>query len=93
MAYRAVVVGAGGISGAWFPPLKAEGIEVVGVVDIRLDAAQAKIAQYELNAEADTDLAGLLKRLTPDIVVDLTIPDSHCQVVTTALKAGCHVIG
>lgn len=93
MSYRAVVVGAGGISGAWFPPLKAEDVEVVGVVDLRLDAAQARIAQHELNAEASTDLEGLLKRLTPDIVVDLTIPDAHCQVVTTALKAGCHVIG
>ena len=30
MSYRAVVVGAGGISGAWFPPLKAEGVDVVG---------------------------------------------------------------
>jgi predicted dehydrogenase len=93
MSYRAVVVGAGGISGAWFPPLKEEGVEVVGVADLRLEAAQAKIAQYELNAEASTDLEGLLKRLTPDFVVDLTIPDSHCRVVTTALKAGCHVIG
>jgi predicted dehydrogenase len=93
MSLRAVVCGAGGIAGAWFPPLKDAGVEVVGVVDLRLQAAQDRIAQYELRAEAATDLEGLLKRLSPDIVVDLTIPDAHCHVVTTALKAGCHVIG
>ncbi|HOF86518.1 MAG TPA: Gfo/Idh/MocA family oxidoreductase [Armatimonadota bacterium] len=94
MAYRAVVVGAGGISGAWFPPLKAEGVDVVGVVDLRLEAAQERIAQHELpNAEASTDLDGTLQRLRPDVVVDLTVPEAHCHVTTTALKAGCHVIG
>ena len=30
----AVVVGAGGISGAWFPDLKEEGVEVAGIVDL-----------------------------------------------------------
>ncbi len=93
MSLRAVVVGAGGISGAWFPPLAAEGVEVVGVVDLRLENAEQRIAQYELPAEASIDLAGLLKRLQPDFVVDLTIPESHCHVVCTALRAGCHVIG
>jgi predicted dehydrogenase len=26
-------------------------------------------------------------------VVDLTVPEAHCQVTCTALRAGCHVIG
>ena len=38
-----VVVGAGGISNAWFPPLKAENVEVVGVVDMRPEAAEAQM--------------------------------------------------
>ena len=37
---RAVVVGAGGISGAWFPPLLAEKIDVAGVVDLNLKVAK-----------------------------------------------------
>ncbi|MBD3177368.1 MAG: gfo/Idh/MocA family oxidoreductase [Armatimonadia bacterium] len=90
---RAVVVGAGGIAGAWFPPLKTEGVDVVGVVDLNLEAARARIAEFELEAEASTDLAATLKETAPDFVVDLTVPEAHCEVTCTALEEGCHVIG
>lgn len=93
MAERCVVVGAGGISNAWFPPLKTEGVEVVAVVDVRPEAAQAQIEKYELDCPAETDLRTTLRRFRPDFVVDLTIPEAHCQVTCTALRAGCHVIG
>lgn len=90
---RAVVVGAGGISGAWFPPLIAEGVEIAAVVDLRIEAAQAQIERYRLKAEASRDLVGALKKAKPDFVVDLTVPEAHCEVTCTALRAGCHVIG
>ena len=45
---RAIVVGAGGISGAWFPPLKAEKVDVAAVVDLRKEAAEARIEQNKL---------------------------------------------
>jgi len=90
---RAVVVGAGGISGAWFPPLQAEKVEVVGVVDLDVARAKARIEQYHLECEASDDLGGTLKKTRPDFVVDLTVPEAHCKVTCTALKAGCHVIG
>jgi predicted dehydrogenase len=90
---KAVVVGAGGISGAWFPPLLAEKVNVVGVVDMNVEAAQKRIEQYDLKCEASSDLASLLKKTQPDFVVDLTIPDAHYTVTTTALKLGFPVIG
>ena len=40
---RAIVVGAGAISGAWLPHLKTEGVEIVALVDLSLDAAREKI--------------------------------------------------
>jgi predicted dehydrogenase len=89
---RAVVVGAGGISNAWFPPLLKEKVEVVGVVDMNPEAARKQIERYELSCEAHTDLATTLKELQPDFVCDLTIPEAHCEVTTTALKNGCHVV-
>jgi predicted dehydrogenase len=91
--YRAVVVGAGGISKAWFPPLKAEQVDVAGVVDIKQENAEARIKEFGLTAEASTDLKKTLRRCKPDFVVDLTIPESHCQVTLTALKAGYPVVG
>ena len=91
--FKAVVVGAGGISGAWFPTLAKENVDVVGVVDLNIEAARACVAKHELQAEASDDLKATLKRVDPDFVVDLTIPEAHCNVTCTALRAGYHVIG
>jgi predicted dehydrogenase len=90
---RVVVVGAGGISNAWFPPLIAEKVDVAAVVDLRVDAAKAQIAKYNLDALAATDLGATLRRTRPDFVLDLTVPEAHCRVTCEALRAGCHVIG
>ena len=90
---RVVVAGAGGISNVWFRVLGQEKIEVAGVVDVRIAAAREQIARYGLACEASTDLAAALKKTRPDIVLDLTVPEAHCEVTCTALRAGCHVIG
>ena len=90
---RAVVVGAGGIAGAWFPPLAAEDIDVVGVVDLNLETAAGRIKEYSLDCKPSTDLGATLRRTKPDFVLDLTIPEAHCKVTCMALRAGCHVIG
>jgi predicted dehydrogenase len=89
----AVVVGAGGISGAWFPRLSEEGVQVLAVVDLNLGAAERRIGEYGLDAEASDDLEAALGRHRPDFVVDLTVPDAHCEVTCRALQAGCHVVG
>lgn len=91
--YRAIVVGAGGISGAWFPPLKAEGVEVAAVVDLKREVAQQRIDHYELHAIASDDLDKTLAQTQADFVIDLTIPEAHCNVTCKALEAGFHVIG
>jgi len=90
---RAVVAGAGGIAGAWFPPLRAEGVTVAAVVDLDIEAAERRIEEFELDAEASADLAAVLAEHEPDFVVDLTPPEAHCEVTCAALGAGCHVIG
>ena len=87
-------MGAGGISGAWFPHLVSEGVQVAAVVDVNLEAAKGKIEEYKLaGAEASTDLNAVLRKHRPDFVVDLTIPEAHCAVTCAALEAGAHVIG
>lgn len=88
-----VIVGAGGISNAWFPPLKAEKVEIRGVVDLDVGRARDQCEKYEIEAEVSDDEAAFLRKMQPDFVVDLTVPEAHCKVVCTALKAGCHVIG
>jgi predicted dehydrogenase len=90
---RVVVVGAGGISPAWFRPLKAEGVQVVAVVDLRLEQAAKRIAEFELaGVEASTDMAAMIRKHKPDFVIDLTIPEAHCKTTCKALQLGCHVV-
>jgi predicted dehydrogenase len=90
---KAVVVGAGGISGAWFKPLKAENVEVAGIVDLDTGRATAKATEQGLSCPCGSDLRSMLRRTRPDFVVDLTVPEAHAAVTCTALRAGCHVIG
>ena len=91
--FRAVVVGAGGISGTWFPRLADEKVEVAGVVDLDAERAALRIEENGLSCEPSDDLAGTLRAQEPDFVLDLTVPEAHCKVTCTALEAGCHVIG
>ena len=93
---RAIVVGAGGISNAWFPPLKAEGVQVVAVVDLRPEAAEKQIEKHQISgAKVYGELEAALRDFggKADFVVDLTIPEAHCDVTCRALEAGFHVIG
>jgi len=91
---RVIVAGAGGISQAWFPPLKAEGVNVVAVVDLKLDAAKERIEKYELKeTAASDDLDQVLRDHKADFLVDLTIPEAHSDVTCKALRAGLHVLG
>lgn len=90
---RVLVVGAGGISNAWFRPIKAERLRVVGVVDLDVRRAESRIAEHGFRCPAFTDLRDALRRTEPRFVVDVTVPEAHCGVTCAALKAGCHVIG
>ncbi len=91
---KAIVVGAGGISGAWFPPLAAHQVTVVAVVDLNLANAEKAIERFELSeAEAFDDLDAALAGVPADFVVDLTVPVAHGEVTCKALNAGLDVLG
>jgi len=85
-------VGAGGISGAWFPALKHEQVDVAAVVDLDIERAKARIKEFELDSVAATDMKAAIKKAKPDFVIDLTVPEAHCKVTTTALRMGYHVV-
>jgi predicted dehydrogenase len=92
---RAVLVGCGGISRAWLTPAqKIRDLEIVGLVDLHQPAAEGRKEEFGLEkAVVGTDQKQVIKETEPDAVFDCTVPEAHCQVVTTALKAGCHVLG
>ena len=93
---RVVLVGCGGISNAWFGASKDfDDMEYVGLVDLCLENADKRRKEHSLGDEVviSKDLAGVLDKTHADAVFDCTVPPAHCEVVTTALARGCHVLG
>ena len=92
---RVAVIGTGMIANsAHFPMLnilRAEGsIEVVGVADVRLEAA-AETAQRHHVEKYYTDPQKMLDELKPDFVVVSTPNVYHKEWTIKALQAGAHV--
>ncbi len=92
---RVVLTGCGGIDSAWLgTEVVQKQVEIVGLVDLREEAAVSKAEQHDLScAETGTDLAAMLKKAQPDIVFDCSVPEAHCDVTVTSLRHGCHVLG
>ncbi len=92
---RAVLVGCGGIAGAWLGPAgKIKGLEIAGLVDLNEKAAKRRREEFKLkSACTGTDLKAMLRTIKPDVVFDCTIPGAHVLVTVEALRQGCHVLG
>src|SRR5699024_11839181 len=92
--HNIILVGCGSMANVWldYAETKANAT-IVGLVDISEQASQSLATRRQINAPIFTDLSEALNTLEVDIVFDVTIPESHHDVVSTALKAGCHVFG
>jgi len=68
-------------------------VELVGLVDLDLDAAKALGDAFGLeNVTTGTDLGDVLRATRPDLLFDVVIPGARKDVVTTGLLHGCHVL-
>lgn len=92
---RGLLVGAGGMGRAWGRNLTENpDVSLAGWIDVRPGIAQE--AALELGVQPEflgTDFEQALKSLQPDFVVDVTSPDSHCQITKMSLAYGIPVIG
>jgi predicted dehydrogenase len=95
---KAVLCGCGAMSKGWLRAIKetpalAGAIEVSGLVDLNPAVAEALAAEFGLSgAIVGTDLADVIARTKADVVFDVVIPAARFNVVSIALKAGCHVL-
>ena len=93
--YRVVLVGCGSITKAWLTACREHfsgRVEIVGFVDLRPEAAQARAGEFAPQAWTGTSLPEALLTLKPDVVFNCTIPDAHLATTTAALEAGAHVL-
>ena len=80
---------------AWGRNLKEyERTEIVGWVDIRPEVAAEAAAERGLEGiHVGDDLKKAITETQPDFVVDVTVPEAHCEVTLTALRMGVPVLG
>ncbi len=82
------------MSNTWFDYVaQRDDAEIVGLVDIYIDSAIAMANRRGLSAPAFSSLEQALSETDANLVFDVTIPESHREIVTTALTAGCNVFG
>ncbi|MDB5085372.1 MAG: gfo/Idh/MocA family oxidoreductase [Bacilli bacterium] len=92
--HQIVVVGCGGMANAWIKyALGRENAEIVGLVDIRKESALAMKERYGLQVPVFTNLKTALSQTSANLIFDVTIPESHKDIVTTALQLECSVFG
>src|SRR5579862_9826496 len=92
---RVVQVGCGSMAQGWVArTIKKPGLQVVGLIDIRREAAEKTAADKGLPPTVVFNtLTEALAKTKPDAVFDITVPSAHYGVTMEALRAGCHVLG
>jgi predicted dehydrogenase len=91
--FRTLLVGCGRMSHAWLRIAVArDDVEIVGLVDPDVAAAERKKVRYELDVPVFDSLAPALAETGPDLVFDVVVPEARREVVGAALAAGCHVL-
>ncbi|WP_152391980.1 Gfo/Idh/MocA family protein [Paenibacillus guangzhouensis] len=92
--HRIIVAGCGGMSHVWIQTaLKRKDAVIVALVDVFPDNARKIKDEYALNCEIYTELEPAIKDTNANLVMDVTIPDSHFDICTTAMRNGCNVLG
>lgn len=91
---RVVLVGAGGMGKNWIRALSASpDVELVGLVDLNLAAAESAIADAGLTGVATgTSLSTVAAASGAQAVVNVTVPAAHHPVNVEALAAGLPVL-
>jgi predicted dehydrogenase len=91
---RVILVGAGMMGRAWLDVIApAPDVQLVGVVDLDLGAAQRAAGTAGLPSVATaTTLDELSGRIPADVVINVTVPEAHSDVSTTALLNGMSVL-
>ncbi|MBO9099176.1 MULTISPECIES: Gfo/Idh/MocA family protein [unclassified Rhizobium] len=98
MTFNAILCGCGAMSKGWLraiasDPAVAAAIKIVGLVDLNRETAENLAKEFGLEGTViGSDLGDVIARTKADMVFDVVIPAARFGVVSTALKAGCHVL-
>ena len=90
---RVIVAGLGGMSREWlkYATSHAKDVEIVALVDVVLQSAKARAAEFQLAVPIFQDVQQALTEVPADLLWDITLPESREAVVTSALEHGLDV--
>lgn len=92
--FRVIIAGCGGRANAWAKYVQErDDVEITALVDIKKENAEKYIETYKLNCGVYTDMKEAIKGSNANVVFDVTIPESHINIVVPALEAGLDVLG
>ncbi|MGI6704742.1 MAG: Gfo/Idh/MocA family protein [Clostridia bacterium] len=92
--FRIALAGCGSMANQWVAyALTRDDAEIVALIDIVEENAKAMAERHGLSCGIYSDLAEGIRQSGANLVFDVTVPDAHMQIVTTALKMGCDVLG
>lgn len=90
--FKVAVTGCGGMANHWVAYAKSrEDVEIVALVDLYPEQAQAMAERHSLSCGQYTDLAAAIQQSGANLVFDVTVPAARHSVIRTALQAGCDV--
>lgn len=72
--------------------LERQDAEIVALVDLFEESARRMAEEFGLTCPLYTDITQALQQTDANLVFDVTIPASRVQVVSAALRHGCHVM-
>lgn len=92
--YKVAVAGCGGMANSWIDyAQKRQDTEIVALVDIKLEFAQAMADKRGLTCRTFTDMKQAIEETGANLVFDVTIPASHFTIAKTSMQLGCDVFG
>jgi predicted dehydrogenase len=82
------------MSRAWLEAARqVDGLSIVGLVDIDIERARSRAAQFGLDdAVIGADAAEVIDATRPDMVFDVVVPAARRDLAVTAFQHGCHLL-
>ncbi len=92
--FKIVIAGCGFIASAWIEyALSRDDVEIVALVELQEKKAYDIAKRYALDCGIYTDISEAIDTTGANLVFDVTSPESHKQIVITALERNCDVMG
>ncbi|MBQ7165165.1 MAG: Gfo/Idh/MocA family oxidoreductase [Clostridia bacterium] len=92
--HRIVFAGCGGIAFRWLNHItKRDDCEILAIADKNLASAKEYCKKYDIKCNLYDNVKEAMEKENGNLLIDLTYVTAHCEIVTSALKAGYDVFG